>query len=681
MSRKYINRELSWLDFNARVLQEASNEDVPLLERLRFIGIFSNNLDEFFQVRYATVKRIADEKASKKGNKENILAKKLLDDITKKVIKLQNESSRILNSIEESLKNENIFFIDENQVLENQKDFLKDYFIRKISPALVTIILSNNKRHDFNDNKAFLIVNLRLKDKSNLYALVEIPSNISRFIVLPKKGDRQYIMFIDDIIRYHLHIIFSFFNYSKIEAHMLKITRDAELDIDDIDLSKSYIKKIQEFVNKRKISNPVRLVYDKNIPKSTLEYLIKKIKISSYDSLIPGGRYHHRSDYMDFPELNRSDLLYPKKKPLNIKDLEIESNLLDQISKKDYLMYTPYHSFSYLISLLRQSAIDPSVKSIKITLYRLSKGSNVISSLINAAKNGKKVLVQIELQARFDEENNIKVSQQLKAAGIDLIFGVKGLKVHSKICVIERIEKNKKKLYGFISTGNFNETTARIYSDFTLFTSNDKILVEVNKVFSFLQVKNTNTDYKHLIVSPNHTSNKLFELIDNEISNAKKGIESKIILKLNSFTSYKFVDKLYQASQQGVKIKLLIRGICCLIPNKLGLSENIEVKSVVDRYLEHSRVYVFENGGENRIYISSADLMTRNIEKRVEVACPIYQEDLKNQVLETLEITSNDNIKTRLINNEIQNYFVGNSNKKIRSQWDTYKYFKKIINN
>ena len=681
MSRKYINRELSWLDFNARVLQEASNEDVPLLERLRFIGIFSNNLDEFFQVRYATVKRIADEKASKKGNKENILAKKLLDDITKKVIKLQNESSRILNSIEESLKNENIFFINENQVLENQKDFLKDYFIRKISPALVTIILSNNKRHDFNDNKAFLIVNLRLKDKSNLYALVEIPSNISRFIVLPKKGDRQYIMFIDDIIRYHLHIIFSFFNYSKIEAHMLKITRDAELDIDDIDLSKSYIKKIQEFVNKRKISNPVRLVYDKNIPKSTLEYLIKKIKISSYDSLIPGGRYHHRSDYMDFPELNRSDLLYPKKKPLNIKDLEIESNLLDQISKKDYLMYTPYHSFSYLISLLRQSAIDPSVKSIKITLYRLSKGSNVISSLINAAKNGKKVLVQIELQARFDEENNIKVSQQLKAAGIDLIFGVKGLKVHSKICVIERIEKNKKKLYGFISTGNFNETTARIYSDFTLFTANDKILVEVNKVFSFLQVKNTNTDYKHLIVSPNHTSNKLFELIDNEISNAKKGIESKIILKLNSFTSYKFVDKLYQASQQGVKIKLLIRGICCLIPNKLGLSENIEVKSVVDRYLEHSRVYVFENGGENRIYISSADLMTRNIEKRVEVACPIYQEDLKNQVLETLEITSNDNIKTRLINNEIQNYFVGNSNKKIRSQWDTYKYFKKIINN
>ena len=462
---------------------------------------------------------------------------------------------------------------------------------------------------------------------------------------------------------------------------MLKITRDAEFDIDDIDLSKSYIKKIQEYVNKRKISNPVRLVYDKSIPGSTLDYLIKKINISSYDSLIPGGKYHHRSDFMDFPELNRSDLLYPKKKPLNIRDFEIESNLLDQISKKDYLMYTPYHSFSYLVSLLRQSAIDPSVKSIKITLYRLSRQSNVISSLINAAKNGKKVLVQIELQARFDEENNIKVSQQLKAAGVDLIFGVKGLKVHSKICLIERIENNKKRLYGFVSTGNFNETTARVYSDFTLFTSNQKILKEVSKVFNFLQVSYKIHDYKHLIVSPHHTTNKIFQLIDNEIDNVKKGIYSEIILKLNSFTSYKFVDKLYEASQQGVKIKLLIRGICCLIPNKLGFSDNIEVKSVVDRYLEHSRVYVFENGGDKKVYISSADLMTRNIEKRVEVACPIYQDNLKKQVLDTLEITANDNVKTRLINSDMQNSFLRNSKSNIRSQWYTYTYFKKILNN
>ena len=679
MEPKYINRELSWLDFNARVLQEASNKDVPILERLRFIGIFSNNLDEFFQVRYATVKRIADTKPSTKNNKDNIAAKKLLDRITDKVINLQSESSLILESIEKSLKNENIFFINEKEVLESHKEFLKDYFIRKISPSLVTIILSNNKLHDFKDNKAFLITNIKLIDKSNIYALVEIPMNISRFVVLPKKNNRQYIMLIDDVIRYHLDIIFSFFNYSHIEANMLKITRDAEFDIDDIDLSKSYIKKIQEYVNKRKISNPVRLVYDKNICNSTLDYLIKKIKISSYDSLIPGGKYHHRSDYMNFPDLGKPNLLYPKEKSLDIKDLNIESNLLDQISEKDFLMYTPYHSFSYLVSILRQSAIDPSVKSIKITLYRLSKKSNVISSLINAAKNGKKVLVQIELQARFDEENNIKVSQQLKAAGVDLIFGVKGLKVHSKICLIERFKGNKKRYYGFVSTGNFNESTAKVYSDFTLFTSNQKILKEVSKVFNFLKANYKIYAYKHLIVSPHQTSNKLFELIDNEILNVKKGLKGLIILKLNSFTSYKFVDKLYQASQSGVKIKLLIRGICCLIPNKIGLSENIEVKSVVDKYLEHSRVYVFENGGETKVYISSADIMTRNIEKRVEVACPIYQEDLKNQILDTLYISDNDNVKTRLINHNSQNKFEKNSKKIIRSQLDTYSYFKKNL--
>ena len=679
MESKYINRELSWLDFNARVLQEASNDEVPLLERLRFIGIFSNNLDEFFQVRYATVKRIADARASNKNNKDNIAAKELLDKITSKVINLQSDSSKILNSIEESLKKENIVFIDELNVPDSHKEFLKDYFIRKISPALVTVILSNNKYHDFSDNKAFLIANLRLKNSNDIYALVEIPRDISRFVVLPKKDDKQYIMFIDDIIRFNLDILFSFFNYTNIEAHMLKITRDAELDIDDMDLSKSYIKKIQEYVNKRKISNPVRLVYDESIPKETLSYLIKKIRITSHDSLIPGGKYHHRSDYMNFPDLGRTDLLYPKEKALNIKNLKIESNLLDQLLERDFLMYTPYHSFSYLISILRQSAIDPTVKSIKITLYRLSKKSNVISCLINAAKNGKKVLVQIELQARFDEENNIKVSQELKAAGVDLIYGVKGLKVHSKICLIERSKSHKNKYYGFISTGNFNESTAKVYSDFTLFTSNQKVLKEVDKVFDFLQSNYKIQDYKHLIVSPHHTSKKLFDLIDNEIKNVRKGLKGEIIFKLNSFTSYRFVDKLYEASRLGVKVKLFVRGICCLIPNKIGLSENIEVKSVVDKYLEHSRVYVFENAGDKKVYISSADLMTRNIEKRVEVACPIYQEDLKNQVLETLKITDNDNIKTRLINHQPQNKFVNNLNKKIRSQWETYDYFNNIL--
>ena len=677
MKNRYLNREISWLDFNARVLQEASDKNVPIIERLRFLGIFSNNLDEFFQVRYATVKRIA-ESGINKENSKNKKAINLLDQITNKVIKLQNKSSKILDSIQLSLKKEGIYFVNENQVKDSQKDFLKDYFLREISPALVTVILSKKKKYDFTDNKAFLIANMKFKKQESIYSIVEIPKNISRFVALPKKSSKQYIMLIDDIIRYHLNIIFSYYNYERIDAHMVKITRDAEMDIDDIDLSKSYIKKISEYVKKRKYSNPVRLVYDQAISKTTLDFIIKKLKITSNDSLIPGARYHQRRDYMDFPDLSREDLLYKKNKPLNIPNLHIEANLLTQISNKDFLMYTPYHSFSYLVAFLRQSAIDPNVKSIKITLYRLSKNSNVISSLINAAKNGKKVLVQIELQARFDEENNIRVAEMLKLAGVEIIFGVKGLKVHSKICLIERRENNATKFYGFISTGNFNESTAEVYTDYTLFTSNQGILKDVSKVFGFLKVNYKLQKYKHLIVSPHYTSSLLFSLIDAEIQNSINGKKSGIILKLNSLTSNRFIDKLYEASNSGVKIQLIIRGICCLIPNLKNLSENIEVISIVDKYLEHPRVYIFENDGDKKVYISSADLMTRNLDNRVEVACPIYQEDLKKQILDTIQISLMDNVKSRLINLNKQNKFVENKNKKVRSQWDTYDYFYKI---
>ena len=677
MKNKYLNREISWLDFNARVLQEASDKKVPIIERLRFLGIFSNNLDEFFQVRYATVKRIAESEVDK-DNGKNKNAINLLDQITSKVIKLQTKSSKILDSIQLSLKKEGIHFINENEVKQSQKEFLKDFFLREISPALVTIILSKRKKYDFTDNKAFLITKMSFKKHDDIHAIVEIPKNISRFVVLPKESKKQYIMLIDDIIRYHLKIIFSYYNYDSIDTHMVKITRDAEMDIDDIDMSKSYIKKISEYVKKRKYSNPVRLVYDKDISESTLDFIIKKLKITSNDSLIPGARYHQRRDYMSFPDLSRDDLLYKKRKPLNISNLNIEANLLTQISKKDFLMYTPYHSFSYLVAFLRQSAIDPNVKSIKITLYRLSKNSNVISSLINAAKNGKKVLVQIELQARFDEENNIRIAEMLKLAGVELIFGVKGLKVHSKICLIERRDNNKKKFYGFISTGNFNESTAEVYTDYTLFTSNQGILKDVSKVFEFLKVNYKIQKYKHLIVSPHYTSSLLFSLIDKEIENSINGKKSQIILKLNSLTSHRFVDKLYEASNSGVKIKLIIRGICCLIPNINNLSKNIEVISIVDKYLEHPRVYIFENGGDKKVYISSADLMTRNLDNRVEVACPIYQEDLKKQILDTIQISLNDNVKSRLINLNKQNEFVENKNKKVRSQWDTYDYFYRI---
>ena len=684
LSSQYINREISWLDFNERVLQEADDKSVPLLERLRFLGIFSNNLDEFFQVRYATVKRIAQ--SSKTGRKvfAGRSAETLLKEITSKVISLQDDSLKILKRIYKEMEEENIFFIEENEVHREQEEFLKNYFIENVSPGLVTVILSEDQKQDLSDNKGFLIITMDLSKNikpNRLYALIEIPKEAERFVVLPRtKDDKQYVMMLDDLIRYNFHMIFNFFNYKSISAHMVKITRDAELDLEE-DVSISYIEKITMSVKDRMISDPVRLVYDKEIPNDTLEFVVRKLNIDSRDSLIPGGKYHHRRDYMNFPSLDRPDLLYSKFSPLQIPNLSLEENILKAIEKKDYLLYTPYQNFSYVIKFLREAAIDPKVKSIKITIYRLSKLSHVASALINAAKNGKKVLVQIELQARFDEQNNISFAEQLEASGVQLVFGIPGLKVHSKICVIERLGEKKNSRFGFISTGNFNESTARIYTDYTLFTANQKILKEVNKVFNFLEVNYKLKKYKHLIVSPQYAFNILSKLIDNEISNHKNGLPSGIKLKINNITNYKLVDKLYEASQAGVKVKMIVRGICCLVPGIEGLSENIKVISIVDKFLEHPRVYIFENAGNRKIYLSSADWMTRNIENRVEVGCPIYDKDLQQEILDIFYISWNDNIKARVVNKSPQNEIITPSKDEFinRSQWETYAYYKKKL--
>ena len=676
---RFINRELSWLDFNARVLQEAADPKVPLLERLRFIGIFSNNLDEFFQVRYATVQRIVQSQKSGKRVFGGQDATELLTLITKKVIDQQKESAQILENIEKELKKENIHFVDEHEVSEEHKVFLKDYFIQKVSPALMTLIISENEKQDFTDNQAFLVVKLTFesqKNSPNQFALIELPKILDRFVELPPNGSKQYVMFLDDIIRYHFHLIFNFFEYDHIESHMIKVTRDAELDMEG-DLSKSYINKIVESVRDRLLAEPVRLVYDKTIAKDTLALVKKIFKLDSTDSLIPGGRYHHRRDFMNFPSLQRKDLLYTKIEPLSIPGLSLERSIFKALDERDYLMYTPFHSFSFIIKFLREAALDPGVNTIKITIYRLSQLSNVASSLINAAKNGKKVLVQIELQARFDETNNIIYAEKMQAAGVELIFGIPGLKVHSKICVVEKINRGKKKRYGFISTGNFNEDTAKVYTDYTLLTSNPKILKEVNKVFNFLQVHYKLKKYKHLIVSPHYTHNNLFKLINTEIENKKAGLPSRIRLKLNAITNFQMIDKLYEASCAGVPIEMIVRGICCLIPGVKGQSENIEVRSIIDRYLEHTRVYSFENGGNPKVYISSADFMTRNIENRVEVAAPIYDPLLKNEIHEVFDIAWNDNVKSRNVNGIHHNQFIRNTKPSIRSQWEIFEYYKR----
>ena len=680
-NNSYVNREISWLQFNARVLQEASDETVPLIERLRFLGIFSNNLDEFFKVRYATVKRIVEAGKGGKSELGGIKAKDLLEIITQIVIKQQSESLEVLEIIHKRLKKENIFIIDETHIDNNQHDFIKDYFVKTVSPALVTIILSDLVvLPNLKDSAAYLAVRMVLDSDKKQFALIEIPKSIERFVELPKQGDKSYIIMIDDLLRHCLSDIFNVFNYNSISAHMIKITRDGELDFES-DLSKSFIEKISDSVKHRQLGEPVRFVYDKKIHKETLKFLMSKMGIDDTDSIIPGGRYHNRRDYLGFPSLGRTDLMYDKIEALPINGLSLHDSIFEYIAKKDYLLHAPYQTFSYIVKFLREAALDPNVKTLKITIYRLAEISHIASSLINAAINGKSVTVSIELQARFDEQANIDYAQQMEDEGVRLIFGVKGLKVHSKMCVIEREEGKKIKRYGFISTGNFNESTATLYTDYTLFTCNQKILKDVNKIFSFFDINYKIFRYKHLIVSPHYTQKAVFKLIDNEIQNVKDGNVGLIRLKMNSISSYTMIDKLYEASRAGVKIQMIVRGICCLIPGVKGMSENIEVISVIDKFLEHSRVYIFGNNGDSKLYISSADWMTRNIENRVEVSCPIYDDDIKKEIIETFNISWSDNVKARLLNDSQENEYRINDKEKVRSQFAMYDYYIKKLEN
>ena len=692
---RYIDREKSWLAFNARVLQEAADESVPLLERLRFIGIFSNNLDEFFRVRFAAIRRLSLSGQTGEKILGGISAQQLVKEITEIVIKQQSESLRVLNTIEKELVKQNIIIIDENEVSEEHEHFIKDFFIQKISPELVTIILNDLAEFPLlKDTSGYLAIKLVMKSeqKSSVlglikkakpevrYAIIEIPKNTNRIVELPIKDGKQYLIMLDDLIRYNLSSIFNIFDYESISAHMIKITRDAQLDIDS-DMSKSMLEKIATSVKDRRIGEPVRFVYDQHIEKDTLKFFLSKMGIDVSDGVIPGGRYHNRRDYMNFPNLGRFDLLYPPRVPLPVEGLSLDGSLLNKIAQKDYLINAPFQSFSYLIKFLREAALDPKVTSIKITLYRLAKNSQIISSLINAAKNGKKVTVQIELQARFDEASNISYAEQMQQEGIELIFGIKGLKVHSKICLIDRIEDGKLKRYGFISTGNFNESTAKIYTDLTLFTSHQQILKDVSKIFDFFDVNYRIHRYKHLIVSPHYTRSKFYKLIDREINNAIMGRPAYIYLKMNSISDHPMIDKLYEASNAGVKIKLQVRGICSLIPGVKGMSENIEAVSIVDYFLEHTRSYIFCNNEDPEVYISSADFMTRNLDGRVEVTCPIYDDEIKKQIIDTFNVGWKGNVKARYHSEKFENnYRVRAEGEPIfRAQHETYNYYKERL--
>jgi polyphosphate kinase len=675
----FVNRELSWLDFNRRVLQEAQDPNVPLIERIRFIGIFSNNLDEFYKVRYATVKRIAQMEAESLSV-ESKNAEQLLQEITQKTIALQDESFSTIKQLTDELKDEQIFVLNEHMLDEEHASFVHQYFDEKVSPSLLTVIISEETRMP-NTKGSNVFLGIRMEqEKTNepLYALIQIPTHLDRIVVLPSRGEKKYVMLLDDLIRHQMQYIFSVFSPTSISAHMVKFTRDAELDFDD-DINKSYVDKIASSVRERVGGDPVRFVYDKNIEPDVLELLLDKFEIGSRDSMIPGGRYHNRRDYMKFPSLGRTDLLYEKTPALPIKRFSLNQSILAQIAQRDFLQYTPYHSFAYVIKFLREAALDPKVKSVFITIYRLSKDSQVANALIQAARNGKQVTVQIELQARFDEESNIRYAEMLKNEGVQLVFGVPSLKVHSKICLIQRQEGDKLMRYGFISTGNFNESTARIYTDYTLFTANQQVLKEVNRVFTFLEKSYKVPSHKHLLISPFTTSSGLKERIEREIAFAKEGRIALIRIKINNLTNYDMVASLYAASQAGVQIRMIVRGICCLVPGVKGVSENIEVISIVDRFLEHPRMVIFENDGDRDIFLSSSDWMTRNLDNRVEVSCPIYDKDIQQELVDTFELSWNDNVKSRWVNSDSKPVYRTNGAAALRSQEATYTYYKNKI--
>jgi polyphosphate kinase len=673
-----INRDISWLSFNARVLQEAADKTLPLIERIKFLGIFSNNLDEFFRVRVGTYKRMIDlGKNARYYIGEN--PSKVLQKIQSIVITHQKEFDRIYIEILQELKKKNIFIVDEKALSKEQGIFVKNYFKEMVRPLLVPIMIQHtNKLPYLRDKSIYLAVKLshKLKNKDSRYALIQVPDDLPRFVQLPHSDKKEgtFIILLDDVIRYCLEDIFFVFNYDTYGAYTIKLTRDAELDIDS-DLSKSITEKISKSLKQRKIGEPVRLVYDSQIPKDMLDFLTKSMKIDKNQALLPGGRYHNFKDFIQFPKVGGSELVNVSLPTLEHPKLKGNKSMFEVLKKGDVLLTFPYQSFDHIIDFLREAAIDPAVTSIKITLYRAARNSKIINALVNALQNGKAVTAVVELQARFDEQANLNLANKLQDEGATLIYGVPGLKVHSKIIYISRKEGGKVVTYAHIGTGNFNESTAKVYSDFSLFTCDNRITSEVEKIFHFFKNNYKAGTYKSLLVAPFFMRNKLLKLIQNEIRNAKAKKPALIQLKLNSLTDEELIKKLYAASNAGVKIQLIIRGICSLVPGVKGMSQNIEAISLVDTYLEHARSMLFYDNGNELVYISSADWMIRNLDYRTEVACPVYDVSLKNEIKKIFDIQWNGSTKVRILNEKQDNpYRAAPDGIKRRAQLEIYKY-------
>ena len=669
------NKEVSWLSFNERVLQEASDRSVPLIERLRFLGIYSSNQDEFFRVRVATLHRLA--RLGKKGKK--LLGhdpRAVISEIKDIILRQQEVFQGVYEHLLEELATVGIHVIDETKLTSEQSEFVRSYFRRHVRQKLTPLMVSEKMRFpELKDKSIYLATRLLTRGaKPDRYALIEVPTpELPRFLILPQVDRHRYVILLEDVIRYNLKQIFSLFKFEAIDSHLIKLTRDAELDIDD-DVTESYFRKVVKSVKHRKEGNPVRFVYDREISTELLSLIKRKLRIRGEDSTVPGGRTHNFKDFIDFPQIGNDALLYPKLEPVPVVPLETNRSILASMRERDLLLNFPYESFDYVIDLLREAAIDPKVTEIKVTLYRVARHSGIANALINAARNGKDVTAIIELQARFDEETNIALANQLQEEGAQVVFGVPGLKVHAKIGLILRQEKGKIARYAFLGTGNLNEDTAKLYSDHCLFTTDRRLTREVDAVFDFLQDNYRVPTFKHLVVAPFTFRERMVELVLTETKNARKGKKAAIDLKLNNLTDPDMIGLLYEAAEAGVKVRLNVRGMYSLLPHTLEHQKNIEAIGIIDRLLEHTRIFVFHNGGEEKVFLSSGDLMTRNLDRRVEVVFPVYDADLQRELKALLEIQWQDNVKARILSAEMTNQYRPRKGNAVRAQMAFYDY-------
>lgn len=678
------NRELSWLMFNARVMQEAMDVSVPLLQRLRFLGIFSNNLDEFFKVRVASLRREMVALSRKKSKSDELLAggytpEELFVEIQNNIKSMQQTFDVTYRQIISEMKAANINVVREHELSFEQQNYVRSYFKSKVLPQIVPLIIRRRGKEfpSLADDRIYMVVKLHHGAKRNTVAIIEMPvnSDIPRFLALPedKGSTKKCIMFLDDVIRLCVDEIFFMFNFDMVEAYAFKFTRDAEITLDD-DISKSTIEKMENSLEQRIVGRPVRFVYDKNMPDDLLELLTSKLGIRMSDSITPGGRYHQMRDLIKFPKINAA-LEYKLPEVVGYPDVAPRSSLMDVIKHRDLMLNFPYHSFGCLVDFLREAAIDPKVEEIYVTLYRVAENSRIINALINAAKNGKRVVVLVELLARFDEERNIYWSDVLQRSGIRVINGVEGLKVHSKLILVRKREKGQLVGYTYVGTGNLNESTASIYTDLGLFTYHQGIANDAMKVFEFLEKNHRRFDCKHLVVSPYQMRRAFAKHIKQETVNAANGKRAYIYLKVNSLVDEDMIDLLYKASQAGVDVRLIVRSACCLRPKVEGLSDRIRAISIVDAYLEHERFVIFCNDGQDLTYIMSADWMVRNFDRRVEVAAPIYDPRLKKMVKDIFMIQWQDNTKARDLSSGSLNEYVRNNLPAVRSQFALFDYY------